>query len=114
MSTFTPVYHQLSNLLRRVKIRLSYIPFVMATIDSWQTQRSYLFNKFFYITIGLLLPIFFVTLPSLGTDYRPSLVFREDWQETAPATPVTQEQLSNQNLILNLYGSGGNSIKKRF
>jgi hypothetical protein len=71
-----------------------------------------LFNKFSYITIGLLLLVFLVTLPSLGTDYRPSLVFREDWQETPPATPVTQEQVSNQDLILNLYGSGANSIKK--
>ncbi len=44
--------------------------------------------------------------------YRPSLFFREDWKEIPAATPVTQEHVSNKNLLLKLYGPGCDSIKK--
>jgi hypothetical protein len=44
--------------------------------------------------------------------YRPELFFREDWKEIPPAIPVTQEHVSNADLILNLYGAGADSIKK--
>ena len=44
--------------------------------------------------------------------YRPSLFFREDWKEIPPSIPVTQEHVQNENLILNLYGSGRDSIRK--
>jgi hypothetical protein len=44
--------------------------------------------------------------------YRPALFFREDWKEIPAATPVTQEHVSNNNLLLKLYGPGCDSIKK--
>lgn len=40
------------------------------------------------------------------------LFFREDWTETPPATPVTQEHVVNQKLIVRLYGPGKEGIKK--
>ncbi len=45
-------------------------------------------------------------------DYRPPLFFREDWKEIPAATPVTQEHVANKDLVLSLYGSGADSIKK--
>ena len=44
--------------------------------------------------------------------YRPSIFFREDWKETPAAIPVTQDHLANDQLLLNLYGVGQDSIKK--
>jgi hypothetical protein len=44
--------------------------------------------------------------------YRPSLFFREDWKESPAATPVTRQHVVNNDLILNLYGPGCDSIKK--
>lgn len=44
--------------------------------------------------------------------YRPSLFFREDWKEIPFGIPVTQGHVQNENLILNLYGPGCDSIKK--
>ncbi|MCE5344910.1 MAG: hypothetical protein LLG13_01315 [Bacteroidales bacterium] len=43
---------------------------------------------------------------------RPSLFFREDWKEIPAATPVTQQHVSNKDLVLGLYGPGCDSIKK--
>ena len=43
---------------------------------------------------------------------RPGLFFREDWKESPPATPITQEHVANPNLILKLYGPGKDGIKK--
>ncbi len=40
------------------------------------------------------------------------LFFREDWKETPPATPATQEHVVNQKLILRLYGPGKEGIRK--
>lgn len=40
------------------------------------------------------------------------LFFREDWKETPPATPVTQEHVVNQKLTLHLYGPGREGIRK--
>jgi Tol biopolymer transport system component len=45
-------------------------------------------------------------------NYRPPLFFREDWKETLAATPVTQQHVSNSDLLMNLYGAGCDSIKK--
>lgn len=44
--------------------------------------------------------------------YRPGLFFREDWKEIPAATPVTQEHVANNDLILGLYGPGCDSIRK--
>ncbi|MCK4346089.1 MAG: hypothetical protein KAX05_12455 [Bacteroidales bacterium] len=61
---------------------------------------------FFFYSILLVLPYI------CYAQYRPSLLFREDWKEIPPAIPVTQEHVANENLILNLYGAGRDSIKK--
>src|SRR4051812_1324846 len=43
---------------------------------------------------------------------RPGLLFREDWKETPAATPVTQEHVVNQDLIVTRYGPAEAQIKK--
>ena len=42
----------------------------------------------------------------------PELLFREDWKETAPAIPVTQEHVSHPGLIVERHGPGASVIKK--
>lgn len=61
---------------------------------------------------------FFLVFPvaseicSAQSDYRPGLLFREDWTETREATPITQAHVANPGLILHRYGPGEASIKK--
>ena len=43
---------------------------------------------------------------------RPGLFFREDWKEISAALPVTQEHVSNPNLVMTLHGPGASGIKK--
>jgi hypothetical protein len=43
---------------------------------------------------------------------RPPLFFREDFKEIPAATPITQNHLTNQNLLLALYGPGKAGAKK--
>jgi hypothetical protein len=43
---------------------------------------------------------------------RPGLLFREDWQETPAATPVTQEHVVNPAVIVTRYGPAEAQIKK--
>jgi hypothetical protein len=40
------------------------------------------------------------------------LLFREDWRETPPETPITQTHVANPDLILSLHGPGRAGIKK--
>ena len=47
-----------------------------------------------------------------SAQYRPSLYFREDWAESPPATPVTQQHVANDALVLGLYGPAADSIRK--
>jgi hypothetical protein len=42
----------------------------------------------------------------------PGLFFREDWKEIPPAKPVTQEHVSNLDLLVSRYGPGEAGIKK--
>ena len=51
-------------------------------------------------------------LTSLTAQSESNLFFREDWKETATATPVTQEHVANPDLLLSLYGPAKNGIKK--
>ncbi len=44
--------------------------------------------------------------------YRPGLFLREEWKEIPAATPVTQNHVVNKDLILGMYGTGCDSIKK--
>lgn len=63
----------------------------------------------------LILPLVAVGLVSLclGQDgLRPGLFFREDWAETPPALPVTQEHVVHPDLLLSLHGPGRDGIKK--
>ena len=62
------------------------------------------------IQLTLLAPI--INAQLAVSDDRTSLLYREDWQEIPAATPVTQEHISHENLILNLYGSAKESLKK--
>ena len=43
---------------------------------------------------------------------RPQLLFREDFQETPAATPITQEHLTNPAVLLAVYGPGREGMKK--
>ncbi len=43
---------------------------------------------------------------------RPTLFFREDWKETPPAKPVTQEHVNHPDLLVFRYGPGEAGIKK--
>jgi hypothetical protein len=61
----------------------------------------------------LLLVIFHLSGSSIAAqDYRPLLFFRESWKEIPYATPITQEHVANEDLILKLYGPGADSIRK--
>ena len=62
--------------------------------------------------ILLYLGILLSACTTSQAQYRPSLFFREDWKEIPAATPVTQEHVSNPDLVLGLYGPGCDSIKK--
>lgn len=52
-----------------------------------------------------------LTLP-VEEQSRTKLFFREDWREIAAALPVTQEHVSNPDLVLALYGPARNAVKK--
>ncbi|GJM29805.1 MAG: hypothetical protein DHS20C17_24400 [Cyclobacteriaceae bacterium] len=43
---------------------------------------------------------------------RPGLFFREDFKETPAVIPVSQDDVSNTNLLISLYGSSADQIKK--
>lgn len=59
------------------------------------------------------LPIIFC-LCAIGAfaQERPGLFFREDWAETPPVTPITQEHVANGELTLALYGPGSSRVRK--
>jgi hypothetical protein len=68
------------------------------------------FKKQIYDCIILIVFLFSFTI--CNSQDRPSLFFREDWNEIPAATPVTQEHVSNKDLVLGLYGFGRDSIRK--
>ena len=57
-----------------------------------------------------LVPLFCVALSAAD----PNLFFREDWTDTEPALPVTQEHVANPELVLALHGPGKSVIKKSY
>jgi hypothetical protein len=60
-----------------------------------------------------LLLVLLVSCGSLfATD--SNLFFREDWKDTQPAIPVTQEHVANPELALALHGPGRSVIKKSY
>ncbi len=66
-----------------------------------------------YIAMALMAIIISQEL-SMGQDtgYRPGLFFREDWKEIAAEIPLNQKHVNNPSLIVGLYGTGKDSIKK--
>ena len=48
----------------------------------------------------------------LHAESAPPLFFREDFAESPPATPVTQEHIMNKDLSLILYGPGKQGVRK--
>jgi hypothetical protein len=44
--------------------------------------------------------------------YRPELLFREDWKEIPAEIPLSQKHVNNTELLVQLYGTGQDSIKK--
>lgn len=60
--------------------------------------------------LTLLLALIMYSITSAGQS--GEIIFREDWKETEAALPVTQEHVSNSNLILSLHGPGEDRIKK--
>lgn len=67
-------------------------------------------RKLFHFAVFAL---FFLTVFSnCFSQYRPELLYREDFKEIPAATPVTQEHIVNKALALVLYGPGCDSIKK--
>lgn len=47
-----------------------------------------------------------------STADRTDLFFREDWKQTPPVTPVTQEHVANPQLLLSRHGPARDLIKK--
>lgn len=44
--------------------------------------------------------------------HRPTIFFREDWEETPAETPVSQDHVANEALVLTRYGPGADSLRK--
>ena len=63
------------------------------------------------LTIMLLL-FFGATGVFAQESYRPGLFFREDWKETPPEIPLSQDHVDNPELLVELYGAGKDSLKK--
>ena len=77
------------------------------------------FKSLFFRLTFIPVTLFFLVINLAGQSgnqnseiYRPDLLFREDWKEIPSATPVTQDHVNHPDLILNLYGSGKDSIRK--
>lgn len=62
-----------------------------------------------HVTIFLA---FFAFSLTAQENYRPGLFFREDWKEIPAEIPLSQKHVNNPDLIVNLYGSGRDSLKK--
>jgi len=56
--------------------------------------------------------VLFLAVAALPAQERPPLFFREDFKETPPATPATQEHIANPDLTLALWGPGKEGVKK--
>ena len=67
-----------------------------------RSRRSLFFLGTFLLGVGL----------TPHAQERPTLFFREDWKEIPPAKPVTQEHVSNPNLLVSRHGPGEAGIKK--
>ena len=64
------------------------------------------FSRKYLIILLLILPV------TARAQERPEVFFREDFKETAAAVPITQDHIGNSNLLISLYGTAANQIKK--
>lgn len=62
----------------------------------------------------LLLAVLAAPLALAADRSQPDLFFREDWTETPPNLPVTNDDLMDKSLIVTRWGPGGSVIKKSF
>ncbi len=65
-----------------------------------------------FILIQLILLALIINPQLAVSSDRPSLLYREDWRQIPAAIPVTQEHISHEDLMLNLYGSAKENLKK--
>ena len=61
----------------------------------------------------LLLIIFSGTIFAQQNNYRPELFFREDWKESPAEIPLSQKHVNNDELLVNLYGAGKDSLDRK-
>ena len=61
----------------------------------------------YFLFICFLLPSL-----SIAQEQRPDTFFREDFRETPPQIPITQDHIVNSDLLISLYGEGADLIKK--
>jgi hypothetical protein len=61
---------------------------------------------------NITLIIFLFSFTICSAQNRPSLFFREDFRDIPAATPVTRQHIVNKDVLIGLYGPGGDSIKK--
>ncbi len=55
---------------------------------------------------------YFVAAPVFVFGGDAPLIFREDFKEIPPETPITQEHIATHGLLLGLHGPGGQRVKK--
>jgi hypothetical protein len=53
-----------------------------------------------------------VTPPLLALVLLPALFFREDWKESPPQTPITQDHVAHPDLVLTCHGPGQAQVRK--
>ena len=49
---------------------------------------------------------------AFSQDYRPGLLFREDFKETPWEIPISQKHIANPEVLFSTYGPGQDSLKK--
>jgi hypothetical protein len=64
-----------------------------------------------FMPLIVLYPVFYAACAT-AQDYRPGLLFREDWKETPAEVPVSQQHVAHSRLLFASYGPGLDSLKK--
>ena len=64
------------------------------------------------ILFSTILLVILTSLVTAQENYRPGLFFREDWKEIPAEIPLNQKHVANEELTVQLYGPGQDSIKK--
>ena len=78
----------------------------VTTFQILLTRIVFSFSRKYLIILLLILPV------TAKAQERPEVFFREDFKETAAAVPITQDHIGNSNLLISLYGTAANQIKK--